>query len=82
VQNSRETWGEWCNVRAGFGIRPTSETNSSVVDSIVWAKPGGESDGNCGPDVLGTKAPGAGRWWDEYVQMLVVNAEPPLEPSY
>jgi cellulose 1,4-beta-cellobiosidase len=81
LQNTRESWGEWCNAVAGFGIRPTTETNSTLVDSIVWAKPGGESDGPCGPEVEGSKAPNAGLWWDEYVQMLVKNAEPPLEVS-
>ncbi|KAH6663053.1 1, 4-beta cellobiohydrolase [Halenospora varia] len=78
LQNTRQTWGEWCNVEAGYGIRPTTETNSTLVDSIVWAKPGGESDGACGITV----APNAGLWWDKYTQMLVKNAQPPLEPTY
>lgn len=82
LQNSRETWGEWCNVRAGFGIQPTAKTNSSLVDSIVWAKPGGESDGACGPTVRGTSAPNAGVWWEEYVEELIINADPAIEPTY
>lgn len=81
-QNTRPTWSEWCNVEAGYGIPPTTETNSTVVDSIVWAKPGGESDGACGPDVYGTPAPNAGKWWDAYTQQLIVNANPPLVPTY
>ncbi|RDL30672.1 Glucanase [Venustampulla echinocandica] len=81
-QNTRTEWGDWCNAEAGYGIIPTTETNSTVVDSIVWAKPGGESDGPCGADVAGTPAPNAGKWWDEYTQMLVVNANPPLKPTY
>ncbi len=46
VQDIRAAWGDWCNVKgAGFGIRPTTNTGSSLIDSIVWVKPGGESDG-------------------------------------
>ncbi|TVY73496.1 1,4-beta-D-glucan cellobiohydrolase CEL6B [Lachnellula suecica] len=82
LQNTRDTWGDWCNVRAGFGIPPTTNTNSSLVDSIVWAKPGGESDGACGPTINGVLAPNAGLWWESYVEALVVNADPPLAPTY
>lgn len=78
LQNTRSEWGQWCNVRAGYGILPTTKTNSSLVDSIVWVKPGGESDGACGME----GAPAAGQWWDEYAQMLVKNADPPLQPIY
>lgn len=47
VQNIRNQWGDWCNVKgAGFGTRPTLSTpNTTLIDSIVWVKPGGESDG-------------------------------------
>ncbi|KAL2070163.1 hypothetical protein VTL71DRAFT_13189 [Oculimacula yallundae] len=82
LQNTRIEWGEWCNVKAGYGLRPTTETNSTVVDSIVWAKPGGESDGVCGPQINGKTAPAAGRWWNDYTMELVKNADPPLEPTY
>ncbi|TVY56818.1 1,4-beta-D-glucan cellobiohydrolase CEL6B, partial [Lachnellula cervina] len=82
LQNTRTTWGEWCNVEAGFGIPPTTDTNSTLVDSIVWAKPGGESDGACGPAVDGDSAPGAGLWWEAYAEELVRNADPPLPPTY
>ncbi|TVY12807.1 1,4-beta-D-glucan cellobiohydrolase CEL6B, partial [Lachnellula arida] len=82
LQNTRTTWGEWCIVEAGFGIPPTADTNSTLVDSIVWAKPGGESNGACGPDVDGGSAPGAGLWWEAYVEELVRNADPPLAASY
>ncbi|MBE1616044.1 glycoside hydrolase family 6 protein, partial [Flavobacterium sp. SaA2.13] len=72
-------WGDWCNVSpSGFGPVPTTETGNAHVDSLVWIKPGGESDGACGLE----GAPAAGAWFDEYVQMLVKNAEPPLEPTY
>jgi cellulose 1,4-beta-cellobiosidase len=55
-QNTRTNWGDWCNVEAGFGIRPTTDTNSILVDSIIWPKPGGESDGACGPTINGASA--------------------------
>lgn len=45
-QNLRQQWGDWCNIKgAGFGTRPTTNTGSQFIDSIVWVKPGGESDG-------------------------------------
>ena len=68
--------GLWCNISpAGFGGAPGSSTgNNTLVDSLVWVKPGGESDGECGME----GAPRAGAWFDEYVQMLVENADPSL----
>ena len=79
LPGAREEWGEWCNVSpSGFGTPPTTKTNNTYVDSLVWIKPGGESDGRCGLE----GAPAAGAWFDEYVQMLVTNADPPLEPTY
>jgi cellulose 1,4-beta-cellobiosidase len=78
LPGARAEWGEWCNVEpAGFGPVPGSKTNNTHIDSIVWIKPGGESDGACG--LAG--APAAGAWFDEYVQMLVQNAEN-LTPTY
>ncbi|KAK5679236.1 hypothetical protein LTS10_008051 [Elasticomyces elasticus] len=79
---ARAAWGDWCNVNpAGFGHVPTADAsylNNANVDSIVWIKPGGESDGACG--LAG--APDAGLWFDEYAQMLVENADPSLVPTY
>ncbi|KAJ5042532.1 uncharacterized protein L3040_005075 [Drepanopeziza brunnea f. sp. 'multigermtubi'] len=82
LQGTRTSWGDWCNAKAGFGIRPTTDTNSTLVDSIVWAKPGGESDGACGPALDGQTGPAAGMWWNEYTMDLVKNANPPLTPTY
>lgn len=47
VQNIRQAWGDWCNIKgAGFGIRPNiANTGSALIDAVVWVKPGGESDG-------------------------------------
>jgi cellulose 1,4-beta-cellobiosidase len=79
LPGARKEWGDWCNVApSGFGPVPGSKTNNTNVDSLVWIKPGGESDGACG--LAG--APAAGGWFDSYVQMLVKNADPPLEPTY
>lgn len=76
---AREEWGEWCNVSpAGFGAAPGSSTgNNTHVDALAWIKPGGESDGECGME----GAPRAGAWFDEYVQMLVKNADASLFES-
>ncbi|KAK0387703.1 hypothetical protein NLU13_3948 [Sarocladium strictum] len=74
---SREAWGDWCNVApAGFGIQPGTVVNNTHVDSIVWVKPGGESDGRCGLD----GAPAAGAWFPEYVEMLVEYAHSSIKP--
>jgi cellulose 1,4-beta-cellobiosidase len=88
VQGLREEWGHWCNVNgAGFGVRPTTETGSKLVDSFVWVKPGGESDGTsdtsatrydsfCGmPDAF-KPSPEAGSWNQAYFEMLLKNAKP------
>ncbi|KAK1830896.1 1, 4-beta cellobiohydrolase [Podospora conica] len=74
--NAREEWGEWCNVSpAGFGQVPTTKTDNPYVDSLVWIKPGGESDGQCGFE----GAPRAGAWHDEYAQHLTKNADPSVD---
>jgi cellulose 1,4-beta-cellobiosidase len=70
------------NQRAEWGDCPTWKTNSSLVDSIVWAKPAGESDGECGPLINGKGAPQAGVWWNDYAAQSVVNANPPLKPTW
>ncbi|KAF8536952.1 1, 4-beta cellobiohydrolase [Trichophaea hybrida] len=80
--------GHFCNViDTGFGIRPTSNIGHPSVDAIVWAKPGGESDGtsdksskrydeHCSlPDAL-QPAPEAGKWFQAYFEQLLKNASP------
>jgi cellulose 1,4-beta-cellobiosidase len=90
VQNIRDAWGDWCNVRgAGFGTRPTLNTGSSLIDAIVWIKPGGECDGtsdttavrydtHCGLPDAHKPAPEAGTWFQDYFVNLVRNANPAL----
>lgn len=86
----QQAWGDWCNVRgAGFGIRPTTNTDNPLVDAFVWVKPGGESDGTsnqssnrydgfCGKDSAFKPAPEAGTWFQAYFEMLLQNANPRL----
>jgi len=90
VQNIRSQWGDWCNVKgAGFGTHPTTSTGSSLIDSIVWVKPGGECDGtsntsavrydaHCGLSDAAQPAPEAGTWFQDYFVTLVKNAAPAL----
>ncbi|KAK2768391.1 1,4-beta-D-glucan cellobiohydrolase cel6b [Arachnomyces sp. PD_36] len=79
LPGSRKEWSEWCNIApAGYGMRPTTETGNPNVDSIVWVKPGGESDGECGLD----GAPRAGEWFNEYTMQLVANAQPAIVPVW
>ena len=89
-QNLRQQWGDWCNIKgAGFGIRPTTNTGYSLIDAIVWVKPGGESDGTsnsssprydptCSLSDATQPAPEAGTWFQTYFQTLVSQANPPL----
>ena len=43
ITQGQQAWGDWCNVSgAGFGIRPTTNTDNALVDAFVWVKPGGE----------------------------------------
>jgi len=91
VQNIRSQWGDWCNVKgAGFGLRPTSTVSQSAyIDAIVWAKPGGESDGtsnsssprydyHCTESDATQPAPEAGTWFQTYFTTLISGANPPL----
>nr|ATQ35966.1 cellobiohydrolase [Talaromyces piceae] len=84
----QQAWGDWCNVvGTGFGVRPTSETGSDLVDAFVWVKPGGESDGtsdssssrydaHCGYSDALQPAPEAGTWFQAYFEQLLTNANP------
>jgi len=90
VSGLRKEWGDWCNVNgAGFGVRPTADTGSELVDAFVWIKPGGESDGTsdtsatrydsfCGKSDAFKPSPEAGTWNQAYFEMLLKNAKPPF----
>ncbi|KAG6852356.1 hypothetical protein C0991_000416 [Blastosporella zonata] len=81
---------DWCNNKyAGFGTRPTTATPDPLIDSIVWVKPGGESDGtsdssaarydpSCSSAASVIPAPEAGTWFEAYFEQLLQNANPPL----
>lgn len=86
----RSEWGHWCNIKgSGFGMRPTTDVADDVIDAVVWVKPGGESDGTSdetatrfdemcvGPSAF-VPAPEAGGWFQEYFEMLLINANPPF----
>jgi cellulose 1,4-beta-cellobiosidase len=84
----QQAWGNWCNVvGTGFGARPTTQTGDALVDSFVWVKPGGESDGtsdatatrydaHCGYADSLKPAPEAGTWFQAYFEQLLRNASP------
>ncbi|KAF9066322.1 cellulase CEL6B [Rhodocollybia butyracea] len=84
VQNIRSQWGDWCNVLgAGFGTQPTLNTGSSLIDAIVWVKPGGECDGTSNSSAprfdphcaLSDATPNAPQ---TYFETLVEKANPPI----
>jgi cellulose 1,4-beta-cellobiosidase len=78
LPGARSEWGQWCNVSpAGFGQPFTTSTINAEVDAIVWVKPGGQSDGQCGM----SGAPQAGAWFDAYAQMLTTNAHSAIRPG-
>jgi len=78
----------WCNRKgAGFGTRPTTSTSSALIDSVVWAKRGGESDGTsvrgsptydaaCATTDAKQPSPEAGAWFQAYFVDLVNFANP------
>ncbi|SPN99810.1 related to exoglucanase 2 precursor [Cephalotrichum gorgonifer] len=90
----RLEWGHWCNIKdTGFGIRPTSDTPTELLDAFVWVKPGGEGDGTsdetatrydemCRSDSSLVPAPEAGSWFQEYFEMLIENANPPFGKNH
>ncbi|KLO07098.1 cellulase [Schizopora paradoxa] len=90
VSGIRTAEGDWCNVLgAGLGMRPTTDTGNDLIDSIVWVKPPGESDGtsnqtaprydtHCGQSDATQPAPEAGTWFQSYFETLVQKANPAL----
>lgn len=61
---------QWCNPAGrALGDKPTTSTNNSLVDGLLWLKYPGQSDGNC------NGAPNAGEWHPEYALELAKNAK-------
>jgi endoglucanase len=76
---------DWCDPPArGVGLRPSTETSSSLIDAYLWIKIPGESDGQCNrwapagdPDpVRGVQDPAAGTWFPDMALELAKNANP------
>ena len=60
---------EWCNTPGqSLGAEPTTLTNNSLVDALLWIKVPGESDGPC------NGGPRAGAWFGEYALGLARQA--------
>ncbi|MEV5071075.1 glycoside hydrolase family 6 protein [Microbacterium sp. LMI12-1-1.1] len=58
-RNGAGSNGEWCNPPGRLVGEPGGTIGDDVVDTNLWIKPPGESDGEC------NGGPAAGRWWDE-----------------
>ena len=60
----------WCNPPGrALGEAPTTRTGDPLVDSYLWVKRPGESDGDC------KGGPKAGEWWPEYALDLARNTK-------
>ena len=60
--------GEWCNPPGRRVGLPGGEVHDDVVDTNLWVKPPGESDGTC------NGGPAAGTWWPQVAVMLTLDA--------
>ncbi|GAA5093590.1 glycoside hydrolase family 6 protein [Microbacterium yannicii] len=58
-RNGAGSNGEWCNPPGRLVGEPGGTIGDDVVDTNLWIKPPGESDGEC------NGGPAAGRWWPE-----------------
>jgi endoglucanase len=76
---------DWCDPPdRGVGLRPGTNTSSSLIDAYLWIKIPGESDGQCNrwapagsPDpVRGIQDPAAGVWFPDMALELAKNANP------
>ncbi len=46
VRNSSlNNCAEWCNIKGGLGLKPSSDTQNDKIDAYFWLKTPGESDG-------------------------------------
>ncbi len=60
-RNGNGSNGQWCNPTGRhLGQNPTTNTGNALIDSYLWVKPPGESDGSC------NGGPSAGTWWLDY----------------
>jgi len=79
---------EWCNPPGrGLGVRPSSTTESPLLDAYLWIKTPGQSDGQCNRGVTGSTTdpawggmedPAAGAWFGRQALQLARLAVSPL----
>lgn len=78
---------DWCNPPdRGAGLRPTADTDSSLIDALLWIKTPGDSDGECNrwdppgsaDPARGVFDPPAGEWFPDLALELARNANPKL----
>ncbi len=68
-RNGQGPGNDWCNPPGrGLGKKPTTTTNQANIDSYLWIKRPGESDGSC------NGGPSAGGWFESYARTLIQNA--------
>jgi Cellobiohydrolase A (1,4-beta-cellobiosidase A) len=58
-RNGAGSDGEWCNPEGRLIGEPGGTIGDDVIDTNLWIKPPGESDGTC------NGGPAAGHWWPE-----------------
>lgn len=58
-RNGAGSNGEWCNPSGRLVGEPGGTIGDDVVDTNLWVKPPGESDGTC------NGGPAAGLWWTQ-----------------
>lgn len=58
-RNGAGSNGEWCNPEGRLTGEPGGTIGDDIVDTNLWIKPPGESDGTC------NGGPAAGQWWPE-----------------
>ena len=67
-RNGAGTQGDWCNPPDRKVGEPAGTIGDDVVDTNLWIKPPGESDGPC------NGGPPAGEWWPEAAVELTRDA--------
>ncbi|MFI8593985.1 glycoside hydrolase family 6 protein [Microbacterium sp. NPDC078428] len=67
-RNGAGSTGEWCNPAGRLIGEAPGTFGDDVVDTNLWIKPPGESDGEC------NGGPGAGQWWPDAAKELTREA--------
>ncbi len=69
-RNGAGSDGEWCNPPEALVGEPGGTIGDDVVDTNLWIKPPGESDGTC------NGGPAAGTWWPQAAVELTRDVRP------